>query len=253
MMVESSPVHSSAGNGKIERGIQCVRGHIRVLRSACEKESGVSRGMRCGRGCSSTRPSSLIAARSGATAAHHMSDVKATGGRIPALAFAEMAMWKRRPVPYALGERSCSWDEGMLVGVKATTGEYIVGNADGVCRTRMLKRTPREERYSLRMLDGVPWRVSESDREADGEAMRMDLPAGLRETLAEGSLARQVAPRHMYIRRQDLDRHEYSDRCHGCNFVLCGGTQQSHSRPCQPRIFGQSAWGTHGPRPMGTS
>ena len=41
MNVENSPVHRSASNGVVERGIQAVQGQVRVLRSSVEAKFGV--------------------------------------------------------------------------------------------------------------------------------------------------------------------------------------------------------------------
>ena len=39
--VETSPTHSIASNGVVERGVQAVQGQVRVLRSAVEEKRGV--------------------------------------------------------------------------------------------------------------------------------------------------------------------------------------------------------------------
>ena len=47
MNVEHSPLYSSSSNGVVERAIQGVEGHVRVLRSALEERWGVKLDPEC--------------------------------------------------------------------------------------------------------------------------------------------------------------------------------------------------------------
>ena len=44
------------------------------------------------------------------------------------MAFGEGVLWRRKPVGGALGKLSVMWDDGMFLGVKGKTGEYIIGD-----------------------------------------------------------------------------------------------------------------------------
>ena len=60
----------------------------------------------------------------------------------------------------------------MYLGIKGKTGEIIVGDAEGVWRTRTIRREAerwRDTRAS--MVVGVPWNHGKHDLEPDGEAL----------------------------------------------------------------------------------
>ncbi len=54
-----------------------------------------------------------------------------------------------------LGKLNCMWDDGIYLGVKGTTGEMIVGNKDGVWRTRTARRKTLQERWTRENLEMV--------------------------------------------------------------------------------------------------
>ena len=63
----------------------------------------------------------------------------------------------------------------MYLGIKATTGEVIVGNGNGVWLARAVRRkTARErsERRNLGMFVVVPWRKNEHHANMDGERLK---------------------------------------------------------------------------------
>ncbi len=67
-----------------------------------------------------------------------------------------------------MGKSSCMWDDGIYLGVKGTTGEFIIGKKEGVWRTRTVRRKTLQERWTrenLEMVGGVPWQTGEKDGE----------------------------------------------------------------------------------------
>ena len=56
--------------------------------------------------------------------------------------FMEAVLWRRRPAGGPLGKLSCMWSGGVFLGVKGSTGEFIVGDGRGVWRTRTVQRKP---------------------------------------------------------------------------------------------------------------
>ena len=58
-----------------------------------------------------------------------------------------------------LGKMASRTVDGIYLGVSMGTGEPLVGNADGISRTRSIHRKPMEQRWSMteiRALRGVP-------------------------------------------------------------------------------------------------
>ena len=93
--------------------------------------------------------------------------------------------------------------------MKGSTGEVIVGDRNGVWKTRTIKRKPEEERWkmeNLEMVGGVPWRVSETDENVDGERMMMTRPT---ETAKEKDDVekdwKDDVPRRFDISEKDLE------------------------------------------------
>ena len=71
-------------------------------------------------------------------------------------------MWKRTHAGGALGKLSSTWSDGVFLGVRGKSGEYIVGDKKGVWEARSLQRRPVGERWnpeSIEMVKFVPWKV----------------------------------------------------------------------------------------------
>ena len=123
-----------------------------------------------------------------------------------------------------MGKLMCVWDDGIFLGVKGSTGELIVGDERGIWRTRTVRRKPESERWRrdyIKMIAGVPWRLSEEDQNADGEGMRLDVTVMDKE-YREG-IARpehEAIPRAVYIRKEDLEEFGYTVGCPGCQSIL---------------------------------
>ena len=141
---------------------------------------------------------------------------------------------------------TCLWSDGVYLGVKGSTGEIIVGNRDGVWKTRTVQRRPKEERWkveSVNEVSGVPWRMNERDPNADGEAMGgkvIDLLDGRALEKKEEEEVRERAklhlPRSFRTSEEDYQMHGYTRQCSGCKALLGGTAIQKHSDLCRKLI-----------------
>ncbi len=162
------------------------------------------------------------------------------------LEFGEAVLWKRRPGGGHLGKLMCLWSDGVYLGVKGSTGEIIVGNLYGVWKTRTAQRRPKEERWekeNVNLVTGVPWRTSEKDLEADGEALggkMIDLREGQSMERKEEEDVREKMklnlPRSFRTSEEDYQTHGYSRQCPGCKALLGNTTRQKHSDSCNRRM-----------------
>ena len=127
------------------------------------------------------------------------------------------------------------------MGVKTLFGEFIVGDGQGVWKTRTMRRRPLEERWDsggASMVVGVPWKTSEADENADGE----ELPPVIARTVteeeksAEKDVTDETAPRNFKISKDDLTQHGYTQGCPGCRSVLQGAAQKQHTGACRTRM-----------------
>ncbi len=78
------------------------------------------------------------------------------GATLVGVEFGEGVLWKRRSEGGPLGRLTCMWEDGIFLGVKESTGEMIVGDEKGVCRTRTIRRKPEGRDGAGRI-----WRRSE--------------------------------------------------------------------------------------------
>ena len=244
MCVENSPAYSHKSNGVIERGVQTIQGHLRVMRSALEARLGVVLATDHAIWAWMVEYVGYLICRGevGRDGRTPYERSKGKRGKIPGVEFGEGIWWKRKPVGGALGKLTCLWSDGVFLGVKGTTGEYIVGTEDGVWRTRTLRRRPVQERWNadnLAKVGGVPWRTSEKDPNIDGEKLQLGvrvMDENCKEELAKEAASRQVIPRRFHITTSDLEELGYTMGCPGCNAKLRGTTQQKHSESCRKRI-----------------
>ena len=84
--------------------------------------------------------------------------------------------WRRRPVGGAMAKMAVLWQEGVFLGVKGRTGEFIIGDSKGVWKTRTLQRTPAGSRWArgnAELVRGVPWKTNDADEKADGDDMEV--------------------------------------------------------------------------------
>ena len=134
------------------------------------------------------------------------------------------------------------WAEGVFLGKKGTSGEYIVGDASGIWTTRTLQRKPAGERWlvkSLEMVGGVPWRVNDEDAAVDGEKMDVGvkiMDESHKERLRAEVKFKESAPRRVDITKGDLEQHGYTQNCPGCMASLKGVRRQAHNEKCRARM-----------------
>ena len=79
----------------------------------------------------------------------------------------------------------------------------------------------------MEFVAGVPWRRSEEDEKADGEAWRMDVPPPIAAKIESDDEEKwqEVVPRQFCMRKVDFDKHGYSSGCKGCRALLKGTTR----------------------------
>ena len=228
MIIENSPVGSSKSNGIVERAIQSVQGMIRTIRSDIEGRWGVKIDATHSiwpwiaehAGFLLTR---FEVGRDGKTAYERL---KGKSAKVQGMAFAEGILWKRKRAGGPLGKLTCMWEDGIYLGVKATTAEVIVGNRNGVWLTRTVRRKPAKERWdrsNLEMVVAVPWRKNEDDPKMDGERLKSEVIVMDKEYKEKLEAEEHVpVPKRVYISRENLEEFGFTARCPGCMSLLRG-------------------------------
>ena len=82
---------------------------------------------------------------------------KGKRARCAGIEFGEAVLWRRKPVGGALGKLSVMWGDGVFLGVKGKTGEFIIGDSAGVWKTRTVQRKPIGERWNAGSAEMVRW------------------------------------------------------------------------------------------------
>ena len=63
---------------------------------------------------------------------------KGKRARTAGIEFGESVVWKKTHVSGALGKLFSSWNDGVFLGVRGKSGEYIIGDRSGVWKARCL-------------------------------------------------------------------------------------------------------------------
>ena len=242
-IIEHSPTRSSKSNGVVERAVQSCQGMIRTLRSALEVRLGVHLGAENRMWCWIAEYAGHLLTRfevgkDGKTAYERMKGKKA---RHAGFELGESILWKRKRAGGPLGKLTCMWEDGIYLGVKATTAELIIGTKSGVWVTRTARRKLEDERWSkdsLEMVGGVPWYKNDRDEKIDGEAMKTEVKVMNKEYQEkfEDTEEHVPVPRRMAITKQNLEDHGYTVGCPGCVSILKGTARQMHTEGCRRRI-----------------
>ena len=134
--------------------------------------------------------------------------LKGKSAKVQGMAFAEGILRKRKRAGGPLGKLTCMWEDGVYLGVKATTAEVIVGNRNGVWLRGTVRRKPAKERWdrsNLEMVVAVPWRKNEDDPKMDGERLKSEVMVMEKEYKEKLEAEEHVpVPKREYISRENL-------------------------------------------------
>ena len=85
---------------------------------------------------------------------------KGKPARTSGIEFGELILWRKKREGSHLGKLTSLWNEGVCLGIKSRSGEVVVGDKNGVWKTRTIQRRPREDRWqgesNMAMVVGVP-------------------------------------------------------------------------------------------------
>ena len=87
--------------------------------------------------------------------------------------FGERLLWRTNiPARDRRNRMDTQTSEGIYLGQRTVSGEYLVGSAEGVFRPRTVYRVPSENRWSdnLSLVTGLPWKHN-AEHEVGEEVM----------------------------------------------------------------------------------
>ena len=128
-------------------------------------------------------------------------------------------MWKKTHVGGALGKLSSSWNDGVFLGVRGKSGEYIVGDRSGVWKARRFAEESHWGNVGIQNLSS--WPNSFPTRSRTTRMPMVDVPEAVRLRPEEIDDALHDAdfktfPRNYHIKKDDLIKHGYTAKCPGC-------------------------------------
>jgi len=147
-------------------------------------------------------------------------------------------IWFLRPQSVSKDKLDTRWESGVFAGLRPESGELYVLTDKGALKVRSYNRRPEEERWNQEEFGsvvGTPWEPapgrggievkSRFQYEKDDEAI-IPPPS-----------TREVIPRRIYIRREDVSDSKYglTPGCRGCEAANRGSTG-IHNEECRKRI-----------------
>ena len=140
-----------------------------------------------------------------------------------------------------------AWKEGVFLGQRTVSGEYLVGTKEGVFRPRTIARVPAQKRWidNLSFVTGLPWKHNASHEV--GEEVMLDIEP------PEPSFTPVCSPlpprmldepmknlRGFYVKIPDLDPAGggigFTDGCKGCKAIIYGKSRVGHDNHCRHRV-----------------
>ena len=253
---EASPVGSSQSNGFIERAIQDEEGQIRTIKS--DLESRIQGAIPSSHNLVPwlVEYAAVLLNRGqvgsdGKTAYERLKGKKAS---LPGLQFGERILWKSNVPSYKRKDKMDSdWNEGVFLGQRTVSGEYLVGSTLGVFRPRTVRKVPLEQRWvdNLSLVSCLPWKHN-SRHEAGDEVLLAEEPPTPSlvpestplppRTIEEPSM-RDI--RQFYVHQPDVDPAGggigFTDGCKGCRAIVFGTTRTGHDNHCRHRVIKTAA------------
>ena len=245
-ITEESPVKSSGSNGRAERAVQTLEGHIRVLLLGLEARLGMR--------VDAKEPivtympeyaayllNRLKVGKDGKTAYERCRGKKAT---VLGLEFGEKVLYKVK-LNAKQEKLRPRWEHGIFVGVRPKSGEVWIATIEKTFSVRAVRRLPVDQRWTG---DTVRWtRRTLLNRYKDDAGADGDLPETVPQEVApevgpRGGVVfvetRSKPPRDFYIKKTDAEKHGYTRGCAGCSSWFRGLGRQPHTEACRERFRG---------------
>ena len=240
---EHSPMRSSGSKGVVERAIKEVEYQVRTMKSAIDQS------VKTDIGAESNILTWMIEC-AGVLINWYLvgKDGKAAYECLKGIGFAVTVMFRRVPLPGKLAKLESLWENGILAGYRAQSGEYMVICDNGVYKTRTIRRSPKEERWDRAAIEEVrftSWMIKErSAKDEFNGCQEQEHRASVdvevnKDIEVELTLPpRYVDPTHrrIYITKAVVDKFGGTDGCLGCTTALLGGTGVAHNEQCRERI-----------------
>ena len=133
------------------------------------------------------------------------------------------------------------WFEGIVVGKKTRSDEYIILTLDGkkAVKARSIKLMLESESWDIEAIQRVevtPWKLNvEGEKEKVPETVKFQ--EAEKQDEMKDPVVVELVPKDIYIRKQDYDDYGYSAGCPKCTAARIGKTStRSHTPQCRERF-----------------
>ena len=264
LIIENSGVGDSQANGDIEEAIRRIRGEVRTLIVHIEAKSGgkVRADSRIMEWAVEHAASMIRRYQCGEDGKTGHERHRGHHHERPSVPFGE-CVWYLQAKTRQHKDECERWKEGVMLGNKDSSMEYIVGTPYGVIKTPYPpRRRPKKDQYNIDEINrvkGSPWEpcpgknghlvptgLGENDGEENEDKDNIDggepSEDNVRtEIIMEDDsigIERPFVPRSFYVRAWHIERFKHTEQCPGCSALL-NGTQgtRTHTQRCRERII----------------
>ena len=218
---ERAPTGDHRANGWVEAGVRTVVAQTNALKLATESRYGIELDhtsilIPCMVDYAGWLVTRYVIGREGETPYRIL---KGRGTEVQLCEFAECIHFEPAGIIRAGGKLQSMLMNGVYFGKTHTSGESLVGTADGIYKARDIYRKPADERFSVDMLKtvrGTPWNKSPGvadDEELPGFVVRPREDGANPEEADE--IGEQV-PRILKMIKEIVEKYGYTPQCPGC-------------------------------------
>ena len=130
---------------------------------------------------------------------------------------------------------------GVFLGYVWRSTEYLIGTPEGIFRCRTVRRRAEEIAYNASCFDFLDTNYDEYIMKGAKTRLHISEPVGManEEIPTRG---RDFAPRRIYIKPSDYDRHGHTQGCRACTWMQNRvGPRPGHTEACRSRMEGEIA------------
>ena len=239
---EEPATYDSQSNGSVELGVRLVRGMFRTLK--CCLEARVDKMIPVNHALvpwllehSCLLMNIMVRGSDGLTSWQRL---RGRSFAQQLIGIGEMVIYRfpsKGPGHDPEGNMGAQGREGVFLGYSRTSNTYIVGNSEGITKTRSITRRPLSERWRVDALAGIqatPWSI----RDKAQARARFAEAAPVAGPTAETTAPRM--PKRFRINQQDVMEHGYTENCQQCDHMQRYGRARAggqHSNMCRERIL----------------
>lgn len=245
IMFEDPPVYSHQSNGLVERTISKVQGQVRTMRSALESrvKARVRRSWDIVPWLVRHAAATLSRSNVGEDGETPHSRVRGRKFRGACCELGEIIMYMKADLnekhAEGTGQWESEWEKGIWLGIKAESGEAIVGTCEGFLKARRLHRCSQvHERWNaeaIQSMKGTPWEVVPG-REGIGLTSHIYMPEEKEPIVIEERTEEEKQTRRVRITSNDIVSYGMMPGCHGCVAWSRGSTGRTHTEECRMRM-----------------